>query len=141
MIDFSLTEEQQSMQQAFREFAQKEILPLAEEYDEKEEFPVQLMPKLGQLGYLGLLYPEQYGGAGQGALSAVLMGEEFAAASGGITLSIYAHMVLALGPIATMGTEAQKQKYLVPGIEGKAIAAWALTEPNAGSDVAAMECR
>ncbi len=141
MIDFSLTEEQELFRKAIARFAAEEIAPIADECDRRDEYPVHILKKLGELGYLGVKFPKKYGGGELGTLAQVLMFEELGRASAGITIGIYCHAVLALTPIALFGTELQKQKYLVPGIKVEKIGAFGMTEASAGSDLTAMQTK
>src|SRR3990172_2490452 len=140
-IDLSLTEEQRLFHDAIRSFAEREIAPIAREYDEREEYPVHILKKLGEMGYLGVKFPRELGGAGADTVTAAIMAEELGYASAGIFLGIYVHVFLALNAIARFGTEAQQRDYLAPGIRGGKIGAWAFAEPDAGSDPGAMTTR
>lgn len=134
-MEFALSDGHRVFQQAFQRFCRKEIAPLVEEAEETETFPLQLFPKMGQLGYLCPRYPEQYGGSGIDKLSEVILREELSRTCQGIASSWSSHSHLGTYPIFKWGSEAQKQKYLVPAIKGEKIAAFGLTEPDAGSDV------
>lgn len=140
-MDFALTEEQESFRRAVRAFADKEIAPIAAECDETNEYPVGLLRQMAGLGYLGLRFPAAHGGAGGGVLDAAILFEEFGAASGGITLGAYCHVMLALTAIARLGDEAQKRRYLAPGIRGEKLGAFGSTEAGAGSDITAIATR
>lgn len=131
---FDLTEDHQMMRKLARDFAEKECLPGLEERDEKEEFSRELYGKMGELGFCGVVFPEEYGGAGSDYISYAIIVEEISRvdASMGVTLS--AHLSLGSNPIWLAGTQEQKMKYLKPLAEGKALGAFGLTEPNAGSD-------
>jgi len=133
-LDFEFTEEQNMFRDTIRDFGQKEIEPIVEEYEKKEDFPKELFPKLGDMGFLGIIYPEEYGGVGLDKITDCIFAEEMGRVCAGIAMCINAHIGLACFPIYKFGTEEQKQKYLVPGIAGKKIGALGLTEPNAGSD-------
>jgi alkylation response protein AidB-like acyl-CoA dehydrogenase len=137
-MDFQLTEEQKLIRDTIREFAQKEIVPIARHTDEMGEFPWQTFKKLGELGLMGLPFPEQYGGAGGDTVSYVLAVEEISAACGSTGLTYAAHVSLGSWPIFAFGTEAQKHKYLAPLARGEGLGAFALTEPQAGSDAAGL---
>jgi alkylation response protein AidB-like acyl-CoA dehydrogenase len=137
-VDFELTAEQRMIRDMVREFAQAEIAPYAQEIDEKAKFPADIVAKMAQLGLLGLPFPEVYGGAGADYLSYVLAVEEIAAASGSLAVIFNAHISLGVMPIYLFGTEAQKQKWLVPMARGEGLCAFALTEPHSGSDSAAL---
>ena len=138
-MDFELTEEQKMFQKAVMDFARKEVAPIVKEAEETETFPKQLFPKLGELGYLCPSYPEEYGGGGLGKIGDCILIEELARVCFGISAGIMAQGGLATYPILAHGTELQKQKYLVPAVKGQKIAAYGLTEPNAGSDASAIE--
>ncbi|MBD3107320.1 acyl-CoA dehydrogenase family protein [Bacillus sp. AGMB 02131] len=133
-MDFSLTKEQMLIKEMVRDFAQKEIRPYAIEWDRKAEFPYEVFLKMGELGLLGIPFPEKYGGSDGDTISYAIAVEEIGKVCGGTGLSYAAAVSLGAGPIFYFGTEAQKQKYLVPLASGKAIASFGLTEPNAGSD-------
>src|SRR6201997_574867 len=104
------------------------------EWDEASHFPMEIMPKLGEMGLLGVIFPEEYGGAGLGYIEYVIALEELSRVDGSIGIIVAAHNSLCSNHIFKFGTEAQKQKYLVPLAQGKKIGAWSLTEPEAGSD-------
>src|SRR6266849_4178161 len=133
-VEFAFTEEQQHLRRSEREFAEGEIGPHVMEWDEASHFPVEIMPKLAEMGLLGVIFPEQYGGAGLGYIEYALAIEELARVDGSVGLIAAAHNSLCSNHIFKFGTEAQKKKYLVPLASGKAIGAWSLTEPEAGSD-------
>lgn len=125
---------------AIREFVEKEMAPYVEEWEEKEEVPRSLYERMGELGFLGASYPEEYGGGGGDRLMDVVLFEEMTrAGAGGVGAGIGVHVAIAMSPILRFGTEEQKRKYLVPGIKGELIGALAVTEPDAGSDVASMK--
>ena len=136
-MNFDLTDEQQLIRQAVREFATKEIAPNARHVDETGEFPAETFRKMGQLGLMGIPFPEAYGGAGADSVSAAIAVEEVARACGSTALAYAAHMGLGSAPIFLFGSEEQKQRFLKPAAEGKYIAAFGLTEPHAGSDAGA----
>ncbi len=140
-ISMAYTEEQDMLREAIREFAAKEVAPIAAEYDERDEFPMHLWRRVGELGFLGAGFPEEYGGSGGGFQELQIMGEELSYASFGIALSVFAHGVLSCRPILALGTEEQKRKYLPGAMRGEKIGAWALTEPDVGSDVAGLKAR
>jgi alkylation response protein AidB-like acyl-CoA dehydrogenase len=138
-MDFDLSEEQRIFQKAIRDFAEKEVAPLVEQAEEEERFPVELFRTMGNLGYLGVRYPEVYGGAGADKITECIWAEELFRVCRGIATSLFAHSHLGTFPIFAFGTEEQKSHFLTPAINGEKIAAFALTEPNAGSDVQAIE--
>ncbi|WP_210365964.1 acyl-CoA dehydrogenase [Bacillus sp. REN3] len=133
-MNFDLTSEQAMIKRTIKEFAEEEVAPGAIERDRTKEFPAEIFRKLGELGMLGLPFPEEYGGAGADTVSFAIVTEELskACASTGITYS--AHISLGGAPINLFGTEEQKQKYLTPICTGESLGAFGLTEPNAGSD-------
>jgi alkylation response protein AidB-like acyl-CoA dehydrogenase len=138
-VDFTFTEDQEMTRRMVREFAENEIAPRVRHYDETQEFPFDIMWKLGELGLLGVIFPPEYGGAGMSYLEYVCVIEEIGRVDPSVGLSVSAHNGLCSNHIFTFGTEAQKKKYLVPLASGKKIGAWALTEPNAGSDVQGIQ--
>ena len=133
-MEFHLTQEQELTRQTVRRFAEQEIAPRAFELDETQEFPRDIMKKLGDMGMLGILFPPEYGGAGLTYLDYVLIIEELARVDGSIGLSVAAHNSLCSNHIFVAGTEDQKRRYLAPLARGVTIGAWSLTEPTAGSD-------
>lgn len=138
MLDFSLTEEQQALQKLLQDFGRKEITPIAEELDEKQQHPAGIVEKLHRIGLLHWHAPEEMGGAGLRAVDAVLIMEELGAACGGVAATIGAND-LGLTPLYIAGTEAQKEELLEQHCGGANLAAFCLTESEAGSDVAAMK--
>jgi alkylation response protein AidB-like acyl-CoA dehydrogenase len=133
-VDFQFTDEQNHLRRSIREFAEGEILPHVMEWDEVSHFPVEIMPKLAEMGLLGILFPEEYGGAGLGYMEYVIAIEELSRVDGSVGIIVAAHNSLCSNHIFKFGSEAQKQKYLSPLAQGKKIGAWSLTEPEAGSD-------
>jgi alkylation response protein AidB-like acyl-CoA dehydrogenase len=133
-VDFTLTDEQNHLRRSIREFAEGEILPHVMEWDEVSHFPVEIMPKLAEMGLLGIIFPEEYGGAGLGYIEYVIAIEELSRVDGSVGIIVAAHNSLCSNHIFKFGSEAQKQKYLSPLAQGKKIGAWSLTEPEAGSD-------
>ena len=133
-MEFGFDQEYKMIQKTYREFAEKEIKPLAAEIDEQERFPKESIKKMADMGMLGIPFPEEYGGEEGDYLMYVLAVEELSkvCASTGVTLS--AHTSLGSAPIYDWGTEEQKQKYLVPLASGEMLGAFGLTEPNAGTD-------
>ncbi len=138
-MDFVLTEDQKMIAQAARDFAEKEIRPYMMEWDEKQIFPRELFRKMGQLGFMGVLVPQEYGGAGLGYIEYVLIISEIAKVCGSIGLSVAAHNSLCTGHILQFGSEEQKRKYLPKLATGEWIGAWGLTEANTGSDALRMK--
>ena len=141
MLNFEFTDEQKEIRAMVREFAQSEILPLVEEAEKNEKFPVEIMPKLGELGLLGIVFPEEYGGIGENKITECIFIEEMAKVSAGITASINAHADLSCFPILKFGTDEQKEKYLPRAIAGEIIGSYAITEPGTGSDAANLSSR
>ena len=141
MLSYAFTEEQEEIRAMVREFAQGEILPLVEDAERHEKFPVEIMPKLGELGLLGIVFPEEYGGIGADKVTECIFVEEMAKVCAGITASVNAHADLSAFPIYKFGTEEQKQKYLPGSIAGEIIGAYAITEPGTGSDAAGLATR
>src|SRR5678810_1406732 len=118
-MDFELSEEQQQIKMSVREFAQSEIAPHVMEWDESQHFPIELKPKLAKLGLLGVIFPEEYGGAGLGYVEYVIAIEELSRVDGSVGIIVAAHNSLCSNHIFKFGTEAQKQKYLIPLAQGK----------------------
>jgi butyryl-CoA dehydrogenase len=139
-MDFELTDEQQLIRDAVREFAEAEIVPIAAEIDRDHRFPAELLPKLAEMNLMGMTFPEKEGGAGTDYVSYVIAVEEIsrACASTGIIMS--SHNSLATWPIYTFGTRAQKDQYMHDMTSGRRLGAFALTEPAAGTDAAAGTC-
>lgn len=133
---YFLNEEHLMLQETIRNFAEKEIKPLAAKVDEESYFPLENFKKLGEMGFLGIQTPEEYGGSGTDALSYVIAVEEISKACGSTGLSYAAHVSLGTSPFYLFGNEEQKKKYLPKLATGQWIGAWALTEPGAGSDAA-----
>ncbi|OQY95818.1 MAG: acyl-CoA dehydrogenase [Sphingobacteriales bacterium UTBCD1] len=123
-----------------RDFAQQYIIPHVMEWDEKQEFPLHVFKEMGKLGLMGVLVPEEYGGAGLGYFEYKVIIEEIAKACGSIGLSVAAHNSLCTGHIMTFGNDGQKKKYLPKLATAEWIGAWGLTEPNTGSDAGNMSC-
>ena len=139
-MNFETSEITQQVAQTARDFAQQKIKPHVMEWDESQQFPVQIFKELGQLGMMGVLVPEKYGGAGLSYFEYKAVIEEIAKVDGSIGLSVAAHNSLCTGHILSFGNEAQKQKYLPKLAAAEWIGAWGLTEPNTGSDAGNMKC-
>jgi alkylation response protein AidB-like acyl-CoA dehydrogenase len=138
---FIFTEEHDQLRDSIRRFAETELAPHAEEW-EKTTFPDWVFKRMGELGFLGLSYPEEYGGQGGDYYSNLVLAEEIVHGnSGGLTMGIAVHTDMATPPIHLFGTEEQKQRYLVPGIKGERIGCLGITEPEAGSDVAGIRTK
>jgi alkylation response protein AidB-like acyl-CoA dehydrogenase len=133
-MEFSFSEELLEIKRSVREFAEKEIRPHVMEWDEKQIFPIDVLKKLGQLGFLGVFIPTEYGGAGLGYTEYVTIVEELSRVDGSIGISVAAHNSLCTGHIYTCGTEDQRRRFVGPLAKGEKIGAWSLTEPEAGSD-------
>jgi len=136
-MDFELTDEQELIREAVREFADTELVPIAAEVDRDHRFPAELLPKLADLNLMGMPYPEKLGGAGADYLSYVIMIEELSRACATTSVIVSAHSSLATWPIFKFGTPAQHDKYLPDMTSGRRLGAFALTEPGAGTDAAA----
>ncbi len=140
-VDFSLTPEQKAIQEVARDFARSEIDPIVEEIDEAQRFPRELFSELGKLGFLGVIFPEEYGGAGLGYVDYVLVITELTKVDPSIGLSVAAHNSLCSNHIFKFGSDEQRRRWLVPLARGEKIGAWSLTEPSAGSDAAGTRTR
>ena len=137
-MDFRLTEEQELLRKSVREFAETEIGPHVMEWDEAQQFSIDLVPKLAALGLTGIQLPEEYGGEGLSAVDYCICIEELARVDPAVALSVAAHNGLCSSHIAMFGSDAQKRKYLPPLTSGQVLGAWGLTEAGAGSDAAGM---
>ena len=135
-VDFDYTPEQIQLRREVREFAAAEIAPHVMEWDENQIFPLEVIKKLGQLGYMGAIFPEEYGGAGLGYVEYSIIIEELSRVDGSVGIIVAAHTSLCSNHIYKAGTEEQKQKYLTKLASGEWIGCWSLTEPEAGSDAA-----
>jgi len=140
-VDFGLTDEQRAIQETARDFARREVDPIVEEYDESQKFPREVIAKAGELGFLGILFPEEYGGAGLGYVEYVLVVTELSKVDPSVGISVAAHNSLCTNHIYKFGSEEQRRRWVVPLAQGKKIGAWSLTEPNAGSDAAGTRTR
>ena len=135
-VDFEYTPEQKQLRREVREFAAAEIAPHVMEWDEAQTFPLAVIKKLGQLGYMGAIFPEEYGGAGLGYVEYSIIIEELSRVDGSVGIIVAAHTSLCSNHIFKAGTEEQKQRYLTKLTTGEWIGCWSLTEPEAGSDAA-----
>lgn len=133
-MNFELNEEQEQIRQSIREFAEGEILPSVMDWDESQRFSDELRPRLSELGLMGVIFPEEYGGAGMGYIEYSIIIEELGRVCGSVGLSVAAHNSLCSNHIYMFGTERQKQEYLIPLAQGESWGAWGLTEAQAGSD-------
>ncbi len=138
-MDFELTEEHRVFQKFIRDFAEKEVAPLVDEAEETNVFPKQLFKKMGDMGFLCPRYPEDLGGGGGDKITECIMVEELTKVNAGIASSLMVQSGLGTQPIYRFGSEEQKQEFLVPAIKGEKIAAFALTEPDSGSDAASIK--
>jgi acyl-CoA dehydrogenase len=140
MVDPPFSDEHEALRESIRRFVLAELRPHAAEWERARWFPDEVFGRMAEHGFLGLKYPEAYGGQGGDYVHEAVLAEELAhCGSGGLAAGIGAHVNIATPPIAKFGTEDQKQRYLVPAIAGEKIAALAITEPDAGSDVAALK--
>jgi alkylation response protein AidB-like acyl-CoA dehydrogenase len=133
-VEFSLTDEQQQLRNTVRKFAESEIAPHVMEWDEASIFPSELIPKLAELGLLGVIFPEPYGGAGMGYQEYAIIIEELSRVDGSIGIIVAAHNSLCTNHIYKFGNEEQKKKFVVPLAQGEKLGCWSLTEAEAGSD-------
>ena len=140
-MDFTLSKEHEMARTLFREFAEKEVKPLAQEVDETEEFPRETVEKMAKLGFLGIPVPKEYGGQGCDPLTYAMCVEELSKVCGTSGVIVSAHTSLCCDPIMTYGTEEQKQKYLVPLAKGEKLGAFGLTEPGAGTDAQGQQTK
>ena len=133
------TDEHEALRESLRAFVEREIRPHVADWEAAEEFPRELFNRMGELGFLGLSYPEEYGGQGGDSVHGAVFAEEMArCGSGGVSAGIGGHVGIAMPPILKFGTEEQKRRWIVPGLKGEKIGALAITEPSAGSDVAGL---
>jgi hypothetical protein len=137
-VNFCLSEDQRLLRRSIREFAESEIKPHVREWDDAQHFPTELMPKLAELGVMGIQFPTEYGGAAMSAVDYCICIEELARVDPSISLSVAAHNGLGAAHIAMFANADQKARYLTPLARGAKLAAWGLTEPSSGSDAAAM---
>ncbi len=138
-MDFSFAKEYEVCSSMFREFAENEVKPIAEEVDEEERFPLETVKKMAKCGMMGIPIPKEYGGEGADTLTYIMAVEELSKVCGTTGVILSAHTSLCAVPILEYGTEEQKQKYLIPLAKGEKIGAFALTEANAGTDAAAQQ--
>src|SRR5580693_1906089 len=140
-MDFDLTEEQRRIRETLTDFAEREIKPNSTRWDKEETFPRHIVEQLGQLGFLGVAFPEKFGGGGADTLSQVLVVEGLSRYDASIGLACAAHMSLSTGHIAGFASDALREHYVPDMLAAKKLGAWCLTEPNSGSDAAAMLTR
>src|SRR5678816_1404526 len=137
-MNFEFSTDEELLRRSVREFAETELRPHVREWDEAQEFPRSLLPKLAELGLMGIQFPEEFGGAGMSAVDYCICIEELARVDPSVSLTVAAHNGLGAAHIAMFGTDEQKRRYLVPLARGEQLAAWALTEASSGSDAGAM---
>ncbi len=140
-MNFDLTDDQKAIQRLARDFAQNEVRPRAEEMDREEAFPYELVADMAELGFMGLPFPEEYGGSGADTVSYALAVMEIARVDASTAITMAAHISLGAAPFYLFGTEEQKQRYLVPLAQGKTLWGFGLTEPNAGSDAGNVQTK
>jgi hypothetical protein len=140
-LDFDLTPEQRAVREAAREFALREVDPIVDEIDEAQRFPREVFAKAGELGFLGVIFPEEVGGAGFGYVEYVLVISELARVDPSVALSVAAHNSLCTNHIFKFGDDGQRARWVPPLARGEKIGAWSLTEPGAGSDAAGTRTR
>jgi len=133
-MNFMLSKEHEMLRTLYREFAEKEAKPIAQEIDESEEFPVETTKKMAGTGFMGIYIPKEYGGQGCDPLAYAMCVEELSKVCGTHGVIVSAHTSLCCDPILKYGTEEQKQKFLVPLAKGEKLGAFGLTEPGAGTD-------
>ncbi len=137
-FDFALSESQKAVQQLAREFAETEMRPVVMKYDESQEFPHEIVEKLGKLGFMGMTWPEELGGAGLSDLDSIVIIEEIAKVDPSVALTVASHNSLCTGHIMLFANEEQKKKYVPDLASGRKLGAWGLTEPGSGSDSGGM---
>jgi alkylation response protein AidB-like acyl-CoA dehydrogenase len=137
-MDFTLSEQHDLLRKTVREFARVHVQPNARAWDHEERFPQEIIPKLAELGLLGIRIPEEFGGAGMDTMAYAICVEEIARIDGSLSLTVASHNGLGTGHILSFGNDEQKKKYLTRAATGEWLAAWALTEPGSGSDAAGM---
>jgi len=137
-MDFTLSEHHDLLRKTVREFARVHVQPHARAWDHEERFPAEIIPKLAELGLLGIRIPEEFGGSGMDTMAYAICVEEIARIDGSLSLTVASHNGLGTGHILSFGNDEQKKKYLSRAVTGEWLAAWALTEPGSGSDAAGM---
>jgi len=137
-VDFDFTEHHALLRKTVRDFAKSEVAPHARKWDEEERFPQEIVPKLAEIGLLGIRIPEEYSGSGMDTTSYAICVEEIARVDGSLALTVASHNGLGTGHVLSFGNEDQKRRYLPKAAKGEWLAAWALTEPGSGSDSAAL---
>src|ERR1700683_2425487 len=137
-MDFDLAEHHVLLRRTVRDFVRAEVAPKAQAWDKEERFPKEIVPRLAEIGLLGIRIPEEYGGSGLDVTSYAICVEEIARVDGSLALTVASHNGLGTGHILAFGNEEQKRRYLPKAAKGEWLAAWALTEPGSGSDAAAL---
>src|SRR5260370_22302442 len=140
-MNYELTEEQELLRRTVRDFAGSRVAPVAEELDREERFPYELVQEMAELGLMGIPFPEEYGGAAADTVSYAIAIEELTRIDSSVAITVSAHTSLGTMPISLYGTDEQKQQWLPQLASGKKLAAFGLTEPNAGSDAGATRTR
>ena len=140
-MDFTLSKKHEMARTLFKEFAEKEVKPLAQDVDENEQFPVETVAKMAKAGFLGIPVPKEYGGQGCDPLTYVMCVEELSKVCGTTGVIVSAHTSLCIDPIQTFGTEEQKKKYIPDLASGKKLGAFGLTEPGAGTDAQGQQTK
>ena len=140
-MDFTLSKQHEMARQLFKEFAETEVKPLAQEVDEEERFPKETVEKMAKYGFMGIPVPKEYGGQGCDTLTYAMCVEELSKVCGTTGVIVSAHTSLCIDPILTFGTEEQKQKYVVPLAKGEKLGAFGLTEPGAGTDAQGQQTK
>src|SRR3569623_300931 len=140
-MDFDLSPDHELIRRTVRDFAEQEVAPVAEELDREKRFPYEIVAKLGELGLMGIPFPEEYGGAGGDSLAYTLAVEELTRVDSSVAITMCAHTSLGTQPIHLFGTEEQKQRYLPDLCAGRRLGAFGLTEPEAGSDAGNTKTR
>jgi acyl-CoA dehydrogenase len=138
MLSYRFTEEQEALREMVRDFARIEVMPLIDEAERTQTFPRDLLPRLGELGLLGIIFPERYGGSGADKVTECVFIEEMSKVCAGITTGVNVHVDLGTFPILEFGTEEQRERYLPRAILGQIVGSYAITEPTAGSNVAGL---
>jgi alkylation response protein AidB-like acyl-CoA dehydrogenase len=139
-LDFQLTDEQLQLQKTVRDFAQREVLPHVMEWDEAAHFPLEVVKEMGRLGFMGVIFPADYGGAGMGYVEYVTVIDELSRVDGSVGIIVAAHTSLCSNHIFLAGNEEQRRKYIPKLATAEHIGAWGLTEPNSGSDAGGARC-
>ena len=138
-MDFNLSESQKAIQELARHFAEKELRPVVMQYDESQEFPFPVVEKMSALGFMGMTWPEELGGAALSDLEAIIIIEEIAKVDPSVALTVASHNSLCTGHIMAFANDAQKKTFVPPLASGRALGAWGLTEPGSGSDSGGMK--